>query len=98
MNRKQYLLSKLAEEANEVAQMALKCQQFGFDDRYPDNTSEKNSERLINELIDLQGIISMLINEKHLVFISKEQKIFRKIKKVNRYYLYAKQCGQITEE
>lgn len=43
MNREQYLLGKLAEEGSEVAQMALKTQQFGLDDVYID---EKQSSKI----------------------------------------------------
>ena len=57
MNLTQYLLGKLAEEASEVAQMALKCQQFGLSDEY---NGEVNSERLMCELDDMQSIIGLL--------------------------------------
>lgn len=52
MNKQQYYLSKLAEEASELAQVALKCMQFGMDEVNP-NTLEKNYEALIKEWNDV---------------------------------------------
>ena len=42
LTRYQYLLTKLAEEASEIAQIALKTQQFGADE--PSVASESTSE------------------------------------------------------
>ena len=56
MNREQYLLGKLAEEGSEVAQMALKTQQFGLDEVYVD---ESNRQRLHGELNDLLTIVHL---------------------------------------
>jgi len=97
MDRRQYLLSKLAEEASEISQISLKCQQFGMDDRYPDKDSNKNSTKLGNELTDLWGIVAMLVDEGHLGFLLEEEKIIKKVQKVNRYYDYALKRGQIQE-
>lgn len=52
MNKQQYYLLKLAEEAAELAQVAIKCAQFGFDEVHP-NTLEKNYEALIKEWNDV---------------------------------------------
>ncbi len=57
MNLTQYLLGKLAEEAAEVAQMALKCQQFGLTDNYQ---GETNSDRLTGEIRDFLVILRLL--------------------------------------
>lgn len=65
MNLTQYLLGKLAEEAAEVAQMALKCQQFGLHDQYKE---ELNSERLRAELNDLMAVIELLNEASDLAY------------------------------
>ena len=52
MTAQQYILCKLAEEANEVAQRALKAQQFGIEQTEP-GKSQDNGERLESELLDL---------------------------------------------
>lgn len=62
MNRTQYLLIKLAEEAAEVAQIALKSSQFGLTEKNPDML-ETNAERIYAELDDLAAIVAMLRGE-----------------------------------
>lgn len=57
MNRLQFLLTKLAEESNEVSQMALKTQQFGLEEKYLEFS---NRERLYQEITDFLTIIKML--------------------------------------
>jgi hypothetical protein len=54
MNKNQYYLMKLAEEAAELAQVALKCAAFGMDEVHP-NTLEKNYEALIKEWNDVNA-------------------------------------------
>ena len=39
MTKTEYMLSKIAEEASEVAQMASKCLRFGLEDKWPDEDS-----------------------------------------------------------
>ena len=52
MNKQQYYLSKLAEEASELATIAIKCMQFGLEEVNP-NTLEKNYEALQKEFTDV---------------------------------------------
>jgi hypothetical protein len=52
MNADQYHLGKIAEEAVEVAQRALKAQQFGLGEVQP-NQDFDNFERLFDEFHDL---------------------------------------------
>lgn len=54
MNKQQYYLMKLAEEASELAQVALKCAAFGMDEVHP-NTLEKNYEALVKEWNDVNA-------------------------------------------
>lgn len=61
MNRQSYLLSKIAEEAAEVAVEALKAQQFGLEDRFQNGPS--NAERLAAEVSDLLTVIGVLSAE-----------------------------------
>ena len=65
MNYKQFLYMKLAEEASEVAQAALKCSIFGEEGKDPrQENSNTNLEHLNCEINDLYAILS-LINELH---------------------------------
>lgn len=92
MNKEQYLLTKLAEECNEVAQMALKTQQFGMDEVYIDKS---NKERLHEELTDLLGIVQMLNIEFGFNYIIDRNGIERKIEKVNKYLQYSVDLGKV---
>ena len=61
MNYQQYLLVKLAEEASEVAQMAIKCSLFGYDSVDPrEDTGETNAFKLFKEMLDFTAVIDEL--------------------------------------
>lgn len=62
MTRIQLLLGKIAEECNEVAQRALKAQQFGLDE-VQDGQSLNNGDRLRGELCDLAAVCAMVESE-----------------------------------
>jgi NTP pyrophosphatase (non-canonical NTP hydrolase) len=94
MNRLQYLLTKLAEEASEVAQIALKTQQFGLEEICP-NLPYTNKERIYQELDDLNGVLEMLALEFDFQYIVNRKAIMAKIGKVNKYYGYSKQLKQV---
>lgn len=59
LNLEQYLLAKLAEEASEIAQMALKSSYFGLDEvRQGQDLS--NRQRLNSEIDDLFTILTFM--------------------------------------
>lgn len=61
MNYKQYLYSKLAEEAGELAQAAIKAQLFGELSTDPrESTGETNLTKLVKEYLDLMLIMQEL--------------------------------------
>lgn len=97
MNRIQYLLTKLAEEASEIAQIALKSQQFGVHEICPD-LPESNIERVNKEFNDLLGVVAMLNIELGYEALGPvDTWIENKISKVNKYYQYSIECGQVVE-
>lgn len=59
MNRVEYLLDCLAEEAVEVAQRATKANRFGLKEIQP-GQNELNADRILFEYADLQAILEML--------------------------------------
>lgn len=59
MTFEQLLCGKIAEEACEVAQRALKAQQFGLDE-VQEGQDEDNALRLKKEITDLLVVIDML--------------------------------------
>jgi len=101
MDRQQYLLTKLAEEASEVAQIALKTQQFGMDESRP-NQPYTNRERIHQELIDLLTIVLMLNDETDLDFefdVEDDPEIASRSEmkraKVEKYYEYSRKLGEV---
>ena len=64
MNYKEYLYCKLAEEAGEVAQAAMKANIFGEDGVSPvDNLKKSNLQNLVNEINDMLAVIDLLGHE-----------------------------------
>lgn len=96
MNRLQYLLTKLAEEASEVAQIALKTQQFGLDEIYPAN-GYSNRDRCHQELDDFNGIIKMLNDEFNFNYFVNDYRVAVKADKVDKYYEYSRDLGMIND-
>lgn len=100
MTREQYLLGKLAEEALEVAHMALKCSQFGLTDVWPDQTFT-NLERLENEIVDYEGVLQMLSDEYAVMHdftmdpVAYCAALGAKSLKVNKYYEYSCSLGRV---
>lgn len=96
MNRQQYLLSKLAEEAAEVAQIALKTAQFGLDEAQPEQR-KTNAERCHDEIDDMLAIIEMLNDEFGFNFQSQMDRRWTKKDKVNKYAAYSAELGLLKE-
>jgi len=87
---KQYLLVKLAEEATEVAQMALKTAQFGPTERYP-KSPLNNEQRLSEEYTDMVAIVDMLLDEGVKISISSDG-LRDKKRKVSKWRRYSIRC------
>lgn len=96
MNRQQYLLNKLAEEATEVAQQALKAAQFGLDEAEPEQR-KSNAERCHDEIDDMLGVIEMLNEEFGFNFQSQMDRRMMKKQKVNKYAAYSAELGLLKE-
>ena len=100
MNRLQYLLTKLAEEASEVAQMALKTQQFGLHEVKP-GQDLTNQQRLEQEIIDFYAISRMLQDEFGLFSSHARNDLYvlelEKMELVNKYYAYSKSLGMVED-
>ena len=90
MKYKEYLLSKIAEEASEIAQIAIKSQVFGFDSVDPRENGENNLQKLEKELLDLHSVITLLFpdynqtgcgtmsdSEANQYIIDKQNKLFK---------------------
>src|SRR3990172_8258796 len=94
MNRAQLLLGKLAEESAEVTQIALKTQQFGFDEVCPDQCYT-NAQRIHMELDDLFAIVEMLNDEYRFAYKKDRARIEAKKKRVWRYAEKSERLGTV---
>ena len=94
MTKKQLLLTKLAEECNEVAQRALKAQQFGTEEIQP-GQELNNYQRLHLELNDLLAVVEMLNEETGFNFKVSKKMIQDKKTKINKFYQYSKKLKQV---
>lgn len=95
MNLQQFLLTKLAEESSEIAQIALKTQQFGVDEARP-GQPRTNAERVYCELDDLLAIVEML-NEDGLGYLPNRERIEAKKDKVRRFLQYSVDLGMVDQ-
>ena len=94
MDRLQLLLSKLAEEGTEVAQIALKTAQFGLHEsregQYP-----TNAERCHAEIDDLMAAVEMLNEECGFGYTPSRERIEAKKAKVNKFAAYSETLGLV---
>lgn len=103
LTRYQYLLTKLAEEASEIAQIALKTQQFGADEICPNQPdTDTNTERIHKELSDLLYVVDMLNEEFDFgysfgLFADEPCGDNPKKEKVNKYYQYSARLGFVED-
>ncbi len=99
MKIEQFLFTKLAEEAVEVAQRALKTQQFGQNEHQPGD-ERSNTERLHGELVDMMVIIGMLEERYSFGFMDMlqnvtEEEAERREAKVLKYMKYSQDLGKV---
>lgn len=100
MTKMQYLLSKLAEECSELAQIALKAQQFGMDEFYAKMVPKiDNKGRMKKEFNDVMATINQINKELDMNFLMPENDlIYSKIKKIDKYLSYSQLCGQTEKD
>ncbi|ARK89686.1 hypothetical protein BOC42_00420 [Burkholderia pseudomallei] len=99
MTLTQYYLVKLAEEASEVAQIALKSAHFGLSERHPERT-ETNAERIYAELNDLLAMVHRLgeVSCGEFQFdigMPDHIAIAKKLNKVEHYLAYSRSLGLV---
>lgn len=98
MNNTQYLLGKLAEEAAELAQIAIKAQQFGPHEVFGGQKGIllSNAERIQEEFNDVLGVIRMLNLECDSSIEHRPPAWEEKMRKVDKWRKYARELG-LTE-
>lgn len=97
MTRLQYLLTKLSEEGSEVAQMALKTQQFGLTEVMKDQPFT-NAERTHQELDDLTAVVELLNGEHGFGYTPNRERIEAKKAKIAKFFAYSCQLGLVDSQ
>lgn len=99
MTLEQYYLTKIAEEASELAQAALKASQFGLFEII-EGTNETNEQRITKELNDLLAVISELryIGYEEPVLMEDFGLQLEKINKVDKYLAYSQSLGLVEKD
>ena len=97
MNQLQHLLTKLAEEGSEVAQIALKTSQFGAHEIMPGQPLT-NFQRCHQELDDLMAIVEMLNAQYGFDYTPNRDRIEAKKAKVGQYLGYSIHLGLVEGE
>ena len=95
VNRTEYLLACLAEEAVEVAQRATKAMRFGCDEVQP-GQELSNTQRIRQELSDLIAVAEMLEEAGVPVLPLEVDAIDRKKAKVAAFMEYSRSCGTLS--
>lgn len=95
MNRQEHLLLILSEECVEVAHAVSKSLRFGLDDYW--NDKPINKDQISQEMGDLFGIYFMLLKE-GFINAPAQSLINDKQIKVEKYLLYSKEKGTLTNE
>jgi len=96
MNRREHLLTILAEECSELAQETSKAIRFGINEQRDLPTS--NRERMHKEFNDILALIAMLNDEEPSICVGRHEKMIRDKKaKVETYLLYSKELGTYIE-
>ncbi|KVO95580.1 hypothetical protein WL21_32660 [Burkholderia ubonensis] len=96
MTLTQYLLVKIAEEAAEVAQIALKTAHFGLTETQP-GRDETNAQRVYAELNDLNAMVQRLNDVAFGEFHYEPDHIAmsQKMAKVEHYLAYSQSLGLV---
>lgn len=96
MQPDQYHLCKIAEECTEVAQRALKAQQFGLGEVQPGQNKD-NLERLFDEFHDLFITFQNFADCTKLDLIPDEVKRGQRLRKMDKFLQLSKDLDQVDE-
>lgn len=97
MTNEQYLLGKLAEEASELAQIAIKAQHFGLGETQCGQGDDfpTNAKRIEAEFNDVLGVIDLLNEECGAGIDESDLRISAKKFKTAKWRRYAAELGRV---
>ncbi len=94
MTREEHLLARVAEECGEVAQRAMKAQEFGLQESQKGDY-ESNEQRLIKEFNDLYAVMQILHEDGYIGEILIKGHVEYKRERIEKYLEYAKTIGKL---
>lgn len=97
MNQHQYYLTKLAEECNELAQIVLKTQIFGQNEKLPGQPFT-NLQWCHQEIDDIFATIEELNEKFNFGYVTNEEHKKSKKEKLKRYMEYSISLGTVDGE
>lgn len=101
MNKREHLLTIMAEECAETAQRCSKALRFGLMEKQEGQPLD-NSERIEREFFDLIAAYEMLVDAgaftKPLNSVEAQAHIAKKKAAVNKYFERSKECGTLDDE
>lgn len=97
MNKQEYLLVKMAEEAAEIAHACHKSLTFGLQS-FQNEGDLTNQMELEKELTDLLAMIKMLQDAGIIGIVGRKEGILAKEQKVLRYMELSKKLGVLKED
>lgn len=95
MNVIQYFLGKIAEETAELAQRALKAQQFGLEEKQ-EGQELNNLQRMLDEYLDLIVTVEFFVTHQDLGVSTRpdNSKTLDRKSKMREYLALSKSLGQ----
>lgn len=96
MSENQYLLCKIAEECAEVAQRAMKSQQFGLEE-VQKGQDFTNAQRLVQEMKDLIITFDMLAVVNGFTFEPSEAEYQERNDKMVKFLKLAQSLGEVDK-
>lgn len=97
MDKTDYLLVCLIEEAAEVQKCATKALRFGLDNHHP-NSFETNREQLSKECGELCAVVAMLDDNDTLKILIESDAYNDKPAKISKYMQVSKDCGKLEKD
>jgi hypothetical protein len=97
MNHQQYLLTKLAEECNELAKQCMKQNQFGRNEKH-EILGIRNCDLTRDEALDVSAMIQICMTNGAMPLICQQDidaRVILRRRKIRRYKAYSRKLGMV---
>lgn len=99
LSLRQFYLTKLIEECQEVSQRAAKSMQFGATE-VQTGQEKTNAQRLTDEVVDLKAVIGLIENTpdiEHRSWPLQLAQMAAKGTKIEKYLIYSQELGMVEK-